>query len=129
MKKVIATAAAPAALGPYNQAIAYGDLLFVSGQTARYPAGVTATRPESAAEQMRVALNNVMEILHAGGSDAAHILKTTVFLTDMADFESVNAVYKEFISEPFPARTCITVKELPKGAKAEIEVIAACKKA
>ena len=55
MKKVIATAAAPAALGPYNQAIAYGDLLFVSGQTARYPAGVTATRPESAAEQMRVA--------------------------------------------------------------------------
>lgn len=93
MKKVIATAAAPAALGPYNQAIAYGDLLFVSGQTARYPAGVTATRPESAAEQMRVALNNVMEILHAGGSDAAHILKTTVFLTDMADFESVNAVY------------------------------------
>ena len=94
MKKVIATAAAPAALGPYNQAIAYGDLLFVSGQTARYPAGVTATRPESAAEQMRVALNNVMEILHAGGSDAAHILKTTVFLTDMADFESVNAVYK-----------------------------------
>ena len=122
MKKVIATAAAPAALGPYNQAIAYGDLLFVSGQTARYPAGVTATRPESAAEQMRVALNNVMEILHAGGSDAAHILKTTVFLTDMADFESVNA-------EPFPARTCIAVKELPKGAKAEIEVIAACKKA
>lgn len=118
MKKVIATAAAPAALGPYNQAIAYGDLLFVSGQTARYPAGVTATRPESAAEQMRVALNNVMEILHAGGSDAAHILKTTVFLTDMADFESVNAVYKEFISEPFPARTCIAVKELPKGAKA-----------
>ena len=129
MKKVIATAAAPAALGPYNQAVAYGELLFVSGQTARYPEGSAQARPESAAEQMRVALHNVMEILRAGGSDAGHILKTTVFLTDMADFEAVNAVYREFIPEPFPARTCIAVKELPKGAKAEIEVIAACKKA
>lgn len=112
MKKVIATAAAPAALGPYNQAIAYGDLLFVSGQTARYPAGVTATRPESAAEQMRVALNNVMEILHAGGSDAAHILKTTVFLTDMADFESVTPCTRSSSPSRFrhapasPSRSC-----------------------
>ena len=113
---------APGAIGPYSHALAGANLIFTSGQLPIDP--VTKTMPEGVGEQTAVSLNNLRNVLQAGGSDFGNVLKTTVFLADMKDFAAMNEVYATFFGEPFPARSCFAVKELPLGAKVEIEAIA-----
>lgn len=123
MKKPISTAAAPAAIGPYSQAIVAGGMIFASGQLPIDPA--TGAFPEGGIkEQTRQSLLNVRNILAEAGADMGDVVKTTVFLHDMADFAAMNEVYSTFFTQPFPARCAVAVKELPKGALVEIEVIA-----
>ena len=124
MKKVISTSTAPAAIGPYSQAIQVGNLVFASGQIPINPA--TGNFVEGGVkEQARQSLTNVKAILEEAGLTLDNVVKTTVFLADMNDFADVNAVYAEFFAEPYPARSAVAVKTLPKGALVEIEVIAA----
>lgn len=124
MKKVISTSEAPAAIGPYSQAIQVGNLVFASGQIPIDPA--TGSFVEGGVkEQARQSLTNVKAILEEAGLTLDNVVKTTVFLADMNDFADVNAVYAEFFAEPYPARSAVAVKTLPKGALVEIEVIAA----
>ena len=123
MKKVIATAAAPAAIGPYSQAIQVGNLLYTSGQIPIDPA--TGQIVEGGIEaQTRQSLLNVQAILKEAGVTMSSVVKTTVFMADMNDFPAMNAVYAEFFTQPFPARSAVAVKTLPKGALIEIEVVA-----
>lgn len=123
MMKIIHTDKAPGAIGPYSQAVQTGDLLFVSGQLPIDPA--TGMFPgEDIASQTRQALTNVSAILEAAGYSCADVVKTTVLLADIADFAAMNAVYAEFFVSDCPARAAFAVKDLPKGAKVEIEVIA-----
>jgi 2-iminobutanoate/2-iminopropanoate deaminase len=123
--KAISTIEAPAAIGPYSQAVDSGaGLVFVSGQLPIDPA--TGAFPGGGvAEQARQSLLNAQAILRAAGLELADVVKTTVFLADMGDFAAMNAVYATFFSEPFPARSAVAVKTLPKGALVEIECIAA----
>ena len=123
MKKVIATTAAPGAIGPYSQAIETDTMLFASGQIPLDPA--TGAIPEGIKEQTAQSLANVRAILAAAGLTTANVVKTTVFLADMADFAAMNEVYATVFEQPFPARSAVAVRELPKGVKVEIEVIAA----
>ena len=119
----ISTAAAPAAIGPYSQAICAGGFVFCSGQLPIDPA--TGNFPEGGIEaQTRQSLANVEAILHAAGTDLAHVVKTTVFLASMDDFAAMNGVYAEAFQAPYPARSTVAVKTLPKGALVEIEVVA-----
>ena len=122
MKKVIATTAAPGAIGPYSQAIDTGTFVFASGQIPLDPA--TGVIPEGIEAQTRQSLANVCAILDAAGLTVANVVKTTVFLADMADFAAMNAVYSEVFTEPYPARSAVAVRELPKGVMVEIEVLA-----
>ena len=123
MKKVINTKAAPAAIGPYSQAIKVGNLVYTSGQIPINPA--TGNFVEGGIkEQTRQSLTNVKAILEEVGLTMGNVIKTTVFMADMSDFADMNAVYAEFFSEPFPARSAVAVKTLPKGALVEIEVVA-----
>ena len=123
MKKVIATAAAPAAIGPYSQAIQVSNLLYTSGQIPIDPA--TGQIVEGGIEaQTRQSLLNVQAILKEAGVTMGSVVKTTVFMADMNDFPAMNAVYAEFFTQPFPARSAVAVKNLPKGALIEIEVVA-----
>lgn len=122
MKKVIATTAAPGAIGPYSQAIDTGSFVYASGQIPINPA--TGEIPEGITEQTRQSLENVKAILAEAGLTVANVVKTTVFLRDMADFGAMNEVYGKVFSEPYPARSAVAVRELPKGALVEIEVIA-----
>ncbi len=123
--KPIHTEKAPAAIGPYSQAVDSGaGLVFVSGQLPIDPA--TGAFPEGGvAEQTRQSLTNARAILRAAGLDLGNVVKTTVFLADMADFGAMNEVYAQFFAAPFPARSAVAVKDLPKGARVEIECIAA----
>ncbi len=125
--RVIRTESAPAAIGPYSQAITEGTLLFTSGQLPIDP--VTGDLRNSdivtAAKQV---LSNLRAVLVAGGADMTNVLKTTVFLSDMGNFQAFNAVYAEFFREPFPARSCVQIGALPKGALVEIEAVAVRKK-
>ena len=116
---------APAAIGPYSQAISSGaGLVFVSGQLPINPA--TGAFPEGGVkEQTRQSLTNAASILEAAGLSLKNVVKTTVFLADMADFAAMNEVYAQLFSAPFPARSAVAVKTLPKGALVEIECIAA----
>lgn len=125
MKERINTTNAPAAIGPYSQAIDCGaGLIFVSGQLPIDPA--TGAFPEGGVkEQTRQSLTNARAILEAAGLSLANVVKTTVFLADMGDFAAMNEVYAEFFSEPFPARSAVAVKTLPKNALVEVECIAA----
>ena len=124
MKQVISTSQAPAAIGPYSQAIRVGDLLYTSGQIPINPA--TGSFVEGGIkEQTRQSLSNIKAILEEAGLTMAHVVKTTVFMADMNDFADMNAVYAEFFAEPYPARSAVAVKTLPKGALVEIEVVAA----
>lgn len=109
-------------VGPYSAAVASGDLLFLSGQIALDQTG--ATVGETAAEQTAKALENMRSLLTAAGLPMDAVVKTTIFLTDMADFAAVNEVYADFFSAPFPARSTVAVAALPKGLKVEIEAIA-----
>lgn len=123
MKKIITATNAPAALGPYSHAVAVGDLLFTSGQLGMVPATgkLAGENIEAQAEQ---ALNNLESVLAANGMTFANVVKTTIFLTDLGDFATVNGIYAtRFPSEP-PARSCVQVAALPAGAKIEMEVIA-----
>ncbi len=124
MKKVISTTKAPAAIGPYSQAIRVGNLVYTSGQIPIDPA--TGNFVEGGIkEQTRQSLTNVKAILEETGLSMADVVKTTVFMADMNDFADMNSVYAEFFAEPYPARSAVAVKTLPKGALVEIEVVAA----
>jgi 2-iminobutanoate/2-iminopropanoate deaminase len=121
--KPIHTEKAPAAIGPYSQAIEANGFVFASGQLGLDPA--TGAFPEGGVqEQARQSLTNAKAILEAAGTDLSHVVKTTVFLSDMANFGAVNEVYAEFFAAPFPARSAVAVRELPKGALVEVECIA-----
>ena len=123
MKKVISTTKAPAAIGPYSQAIQVGHLLYTSGQIPIDP--TTGVFVEGGIkEQTRQSLFNVKAILEEAGLTMNDVVKTTVFMADMNDFAEMNAVYAEFFTEPYPARSAVAVKMLPKGALVEIEVVA-----
>ena len=121
--KVISTEKAPAAIGPYSQAIQVGSFVYTSGQIPIDPAtGVVVEG--GIKEQARQSLANVKAILTEAGLSMSSVVKTTVFLADMNDFADMNAVYAEFFTEPYPARSAVAVKTLPKGASVEIEVVA-----
>jgi 2-iminobutanoate/2-iminopropanoate deaminase len=123
-RKIIATTSAPAAIGPYSQAIQFGDLLITSGQIPIDPATGNLV-PGGIAEQTTRVLLNLEAVLGAAGLSLAHVVKTTVFLKNMSDFAAMNEVYaKSFRTEP-PARSTVEVAALPKGALVEIECIAA----
>ena len=124
MNQIIHTEKAPAAIGPYSQAVQAGNLLFVSGQIPIDPA-TGAFAGEDIVSQTRQSLKNVQAILEEAGYALADVVKATVLLADMGDFAAMNAVYAEFFTANCPARAAFAVKELPKGAKVEIEVIAA----
>lgn len=123
MKKEIITPKAPAAIGPYSQAIQVGNLIYTSGQIPIDPA--TGQLVEGGIkEQARQSLNNIQAILQEAGLTMTSVVKTTVFMADMADFADINSVYAEFFTEPYPARSAVAVKTLPKNALVEIEVVA-----
>lgn len=123
--QTIHTNDAPAAIGPYSQAIRMGDTLYTSGQLGINPAtGELAQGAEGQADQ---ALKNLGAILNAAGMNYANVVKTTVFVKDLADFATVNAVYQRYFEGAFPARSCVQVAALPKGGLVEIECIA-CEK-
>ena len=123
MKKVIFTEKAPAAIGPYSQAIEVNGMLFLSGQLPVNPA--TGEFPEGGvAEQTTQSFENIKSILEEAGLTTANIVKTTVFLADMSLFAEMNAVYAKYFDGDFPARSAVAVKALPKGALVEIECIA-----
>ena len=124
MKQVISTSKAPAAIGPYSQAIQVGNLLYASGQIPIDPSTGSIV-DGGIKEQTRQSLLNIQAILEEAGLSFANVVKTTVFLADINDFADMNGVYAEFFSEPYPARSAVAVKSLPKGALVEIEVVAA----
>lgn len=123
MKQPIATTKAPGAIGPYSQAIDAGAFLFVSGQIPVNP--VTGEIPEGIAPQTAQSIANIKAILAQAGLTIDNVVKTTVFLADMNDFGAMNAVYAENFTAPFPSRSAVAVKDLPKQVLVEIEVIAA----
>ena len=122
-KNRIHTNEAPAAVGPYSQAIAIGDLVFTAGQVALDPTGGELVGTDVAAQTEQV-ISNLRAVLAAAGSDLAHVVKTTVFLKSMGDFAAMNAVYARHFPEPFPARSTVEVGALPKGGLVEIECVA-----
>ena len=122
MKEVISTNAAPGAIGPYSQAIKVGNMLYCSGQIPVDPA--TGTIPEGIKAKTAQSLANVKAILAAAGASIENVVKTTVFLADMSLFGEMNEVYAQNFTEPFPARSAVAVRELPKQVLVEIEVIA-----
>ena len=123
MKKAIATKNAPAAIGPYSQAIEVGDMVFVSGQLPVDPATGEFV-PGGVRELTRRSLTNIKNILAATGLTMEHVVKTTVFLADMADFAEMNEAYASFFEGVAPARSAMAVKTLPRGARVELECIA-----
>ena len=123
MKKALATPNAPAAIGPYSQAIEIDSLIFTSGQIPLDPK--TGTMPETIEECTRQSLENIKAILEIAGSDMSKVIKTVVFLEDINDFAAMNSVYAQYFTEgALPARSAVQVAKLPKGAKVEIEAIA-----
>ena len=124
MKKAISTQNAPGAIGPYSQAIEANGVIYLSGQLPIVPA--TGSFPEGGIkEQTRQSLLNAQAILKEAGADLSNVVKTTVLLADIADFGAMNEVYAEFFSAPYPGRSAFAVRDLPKGALVEIEMIAA----
>ena len=122
--KAISTNNAPAAIGPYSQAIEVNGFVFASGQLPIDPE--TGKFPEGGIkEQTTQSIKNAQKILEAAGTDLKHVVKTTVYLANMSDFAAMNEVYSQFFTEPFPARSAVAVKDLPKGAMVEVEVLAA----
>jgi 2-iminobutanoate/2-iminopropanoate deaminase len=121
---VISTTQAPAALGPYSQAIQVGNLVFTSGQIGLNPSTGEFAGP-STEEQARQAFKNLQAVAEKAGGSLANAVKLTLFLTDLSEFATVNAIMQEFVSEPFPARSTVGVSSLPKGARFEVEAILA----
>ncbi len=112
----------PKAIGPYSPAVAANGFLFISGQLGIDP--VTGVMPDRVEDQARLALANMDTLLKEAGLGPQHVVKTTVLLTDMEDFASVNEIYGSYFPSPYPARACFAVRQLPGGAKVEIECIA-----
>jgi 2-iminobutanoate/2-iminopropanoate deaminase len=121
--EVVHTDQAPAAIGPYSQAVRLGNLLFCSGQIALDPQSGELVGT-TAAEQVEQVLTNLAAVLEAGGSSMASVVRTTIFLADMADFAAVNAVYEKHFGDAKPSRATVAVRELPKSARVEIDCIA-----
>lgn len=121
---MINTTSAPAPIGPYSQAIQTGNILFISGQVAIYPATSEMKNADISSETTQV-MNNLQAILSAASLDFSHVVKTTIFLSDMSLFEKVNETYNTFFKSEFPARETVAVKGLPKNANVEISMIAA----
>ena len=122
MKQIISTPNAPAAVGPYSQAVLAGNTLYLSGQI-----GIDPTTQQLAAgveAQTKQVFLNIEAVLTEAGYTLANLVKVAVFITDMADFAKVNEIYASFLQAPYPARSCVAVAALPKGALVEIEVIA-----
>jgi putative endoribonuclease L-PSP len=122
MKKVISTTKAPAAIGPYSQALLVGDTLYASGQLGIDPA--TGAFPEGITAQTEQSFRNIHAILKEAGMTIDHVVKTTCFLADMGDFAAMNTVYERQFTGAFPARSAVAVKTLPKNGLVEIEIIA-----
>ena len=122
MREVIASTKAPAALGPYSQAIAVDGVVYTSGVIGVDPQ--TGAAGETIQEQTEQALQNLREVLRAAGTDLSAIVKTTVFIKNMDDFAKVNEIYAAYMEEPYPARSCVEVARLPKDLLVEIEAIA-----
>ena len=120
-KIVVHTDRAPAAIGPYSQAIDLGAMVFTSGQIPVAPDGSVSGE---IAEQARQALENLKAVLEAAGSSMDKVVKTTVFITDMGQFGVINEVYQSYFAQPYPARSCVQVAQLPKGVGVEIEAVA-----
>ena len=116
------SANAPAALGPYSQALVQGDLVFCSGQIPLDPA--TGEVAQGIEDQTRQVLKNLTAVLAENGMTLANVIKTTVFLADLGDFGAMNEVYAQFFTQPYPARSCVQVAAIPKGSLVEIECIA-----
>lgn len=123
MKKIINTAHAPAPIGPYSQAVMAGDMLFISGQVALVP-GTGELANADIAEETTQVMKNLQAILTEAGMDFTNIVKTTIFLSDMALFGSVNEIYAGYFTNDFPARETVAVKGLPKSVNVEISMIA-----
>jgi 2-iminobutanoate/2-iminopropanoate deaminase len=123
MHQIIHADNAPAALGPYSHAVSIGNLLFTSGQIGIIPETGALAAPQVEAQTHQV-FQNLKAVLAAAGLTLSHVVKTTVFLTDMADFAAFNEIYGTYFSQNPPARSCVQVAALPAGAKVEIEVIA-----
>jgi len=121
-KKTVQTVHAPAAIGPYSQAVDLGSLVFTSGQIPVDP--VTGVIPADVRAQAEQSLKNVKAVLEAAGSGMDKVVKTTVFITDMNSFAAINEVYASFFTEPYPARSCVEAARLPKDVLLEIEAIA-----
>lgn len=124
MKTIIHTPNAPAAIGPYSQAVRWGNMLFCSGQIALLPNGDVSLLQEGVAIQCKQALENMGAVLQAAGTGWENVVKVNVSLVDMNDFAEINAIYEQFFGETKPARACVAVAGLPKGALIEIECIA-----
>jgi 2-iminobutanoate/2-iminopropanoate deaminase len=125
IKRIIQTEQAPAAIGPYSQAIRIGDFLYTSGQIALDPESGIFLSGEIE-EETEQTLKNISAILQAGGVNFENVIKTTVYLSDLNDFTRMNQVYEKYFSKNKPARACVQVAALPKGAKIEIDAIASC---
>ena len=123
MAKIISTTKAPAAVGPYSQAVDCGDFVFCSGQIPLIPETglIVEGGLEAQAHQM---FRNVQQVLNAAGLDFKDVIKTSVFMTDLTGFGALNEIYGQYFTEPYPARSCVEVSALPKGALVECEVIA-----
>jgi 2-iminobutanoate/2-iminopropanoate deaminase len=121
-KKQIYTDLAPAAIGPYSQAIDLGELVFTSGQIPVDPA--TGAVSDDIVEQAHQSLKNVKAVLEAAGSSMEKVVKTTVFIADMDQFGAINSVYEQYFTQPYPARSCVQAAKLPKGVGIEVEAIA-----
>ncbi|MFN4329604.1 MAG: RidA family protein [Limnobacter sp.] len=121
---VVSTPNAPAAIGPYSQAIRLGNFVFTSGQIGLVPATGELVG-ETTQEQARQAFSNLKAVAEAAGGSLANVVKFTLFLTDLSEFAQVNAIMQEYVSAPFPARSTVGVASLPKGARFEVEAILA----
>ncbi len=123
-KKIVSTAKAPKAIGPYSQAVQMNGMVYTAGQIGLDPTSMEIVSGGIEAQTLQV-LTNLKHVLEAAGTDLAHVVKTTVFLADMADFAAMNTIYGQFFPENAPARSTIAVAALPKGGLVEIEVVAA----
>jgi 2-iminobutanoate/2-iminopropanoate deaminase len=123
-KKAIKTLSAPNPVGPYSQAISNGSFLFCSGQIAIDPKTDEVKSSASVQDQTKLVMENIKAVLSANNMNFSHVVKTTIFILDMADFGNVNEVYSQYFQEPYPARSTVAVAGLPKGVRVEIEVLA-----
>ena len=123
MKNIINTSSAPAAIGPYSQAVWAGDLLYTSGQVALIPESGEMDNADIESETHRV-MKNLKALLTEAGLNFEHVIKATIFIKDMNDFSKINGIYASYLSEPFPARETVEVARLPKDARIEISVVA-----